>query len=97
MRIISTRQIREYYEREPRSKTALLYWVAVVKRAEWHGAMDVKRDFASVDAIGKQRYVFNIGGNKYRLVVVVQFAHQCVYVRFVGTHKEYDKVDCLTI
>ena len=97
MRIISTRRIKEYYEREPRSRVALLYWVAVVKRAEWRNAMDVKRDFASVDAIGKQRFVFNIGGNKYRLIVVVQFAHQCVYVHFVGTHKEYDKVDCLTI
>ena len=97
MRIISTRRIKEYYEREPRSRVALLYWVTVVKRAEWRNAMDVKRDFASVDAIGKQRFVFNIGGNKYRLVVVVQFSHQCVYVRFVGTHKEYDKVDCLTI
>ena len=43
------------------------------------------------------RGLCNIGGNKYRLVVVVQFSHQCVYVRFVGTHKEYDKVDCLTI
>ena len=65
MRIISTRRIKEYYEREPRSKVALLYWVAVVKRAEWRNAMDVKKDFATVDAIGKQRYVFNIGGNKY--------------------------------
>lgn len=97
MRIISEKKIRDYYEQEPKSKVALLYWVAVVKRASWLNASDVKRDFVSVDAIGKQRYVFNIGGNKYHLVVVVQFAHQCLYIRFVGTHKEYDKIDCLTI
>lgn len=59
--------------------------------------MDVKHSFGSVDLIGAQRYVFNIGGNKFRLVVVVQFNHDCVYIRFIGTHSEYDKIDCRTI
>lgn len=97
MRIISIRRIREYYEAHPESKVALLYWVEVVKRAKWRNAMDVKRSFGSVDLIGGQRYVFNIGGNKFRLVAVVQFNHDCVYIRFIGTHSEYDKIDCRTI
>lgn len=97
MRIISIRRIREYYEARPESKSALLYWVEVVRSAKWLNAIDVKRDFANVDSIGSQRYVFNIGGNKFRLVAVVQFRHECVYVRFIGTHSEYDKIDCLTI
>jgi mRNA interferase HigB len=50
-----------------------------------------------VDSIGSQRYIFNIKGNDYRLVVVIQFVHEYIYIRFVGTHAEYDKIDCKTI
>lgn len=97
MRIVSTKVLRDYYLEHPDCKNAILYWVEVVKRASWQNAAEVKEDFAHVDCIGNQRYVFNIGGNKYRLVAVVQFVHQHVFIRFIGTHKEYDKVDCKTI
>jgi mRNA interferase HigB len=58
---------------------------------------DIKKTFNSVDSVGNQHYVFNIRGNNYRLVVVIQFTPQFVYVRFIGTHAEYDKIDCSTI
>ena len=58
---------------------------------------DIKNTFNSADYIGNQRYVFNIKGNNYRIVVVIKFTIKFVYIRFVGTHSEYDRIDCLTI
>lgn len=97
MRIVSNKILREYYTKHPESKGAILFWAKIVKRAKWQNAAQVKADFANVDSIGGQRYVFNIGGNKHRIVAVVQFVHQHVYIRFIGTHAEYDKIDCKNI
>ena len=60
--------------------------------AEWHSLADMKKTFNSVDYVGNQHYVFNIKHNEYRLVVVVQFTPQNVFIRFIGTHAEYDKI-----
>lgn len=57
----------------------------------------MKRTFNSVDSVGNQHYVFNIKGNSYRLVAVVKFTIKTVFIRFIGTHSEYDKIDCATI
>ena len=69
----------------------------MVSESEWRTFADMKTDFGTVDAVGNQHYVFNIRGNKYRLVVVVKFVMGFVYVRFVGTHKEYDNIDASVI
>ncbi len=92
MRIFTEQRLKEYIKRNPNSKTALQDWVTTVKRSEWHCFADIKNSFNSVDSIGNQRYVFNIKGNDYRLVVLIKFTIQFVYIRFVGTHKEYDKI-----
>lgn len=98
MRIIAERTIREYYEKNPLSKTALEDWVKNVKKAQWNCFADIKVTFNSVDSVGNQHYVFNIKGNDYRLVVVIKFIPKFVLIRFIGTHKEYDKIkDCSTI
>lgn len=98
MRIIAERTIREYYERNPLSKTALEDWVKTVKRAQWSCFADIKATFNSVDSIGNQHYVFNIKGNDYRMVVVIKFVPKFVLIRFIGTHSEYDKIrDCSTL
>lgn len=97
MRIIAERTIRQYYEQNPKAKTALQDWVAIVKKAQWRCFADVKSTFNSVDYIGNQHYVFNIKCNDYRMVVVIKFVPQFVLIRFIGTHQEYDKIDCLTI
>ena len=93
MRIISVSTLREYWEKHPDSKQPLSEWYVKVERAEWDSFMDMKRDFNSVDYVGNQHYVFNIKGNNYRLVVAVKFTPRLVYIRFVGTHEEYSKID----
>ncbi|MCD8310632.1 MAG: type II toxin-antitoxin system HigB family toxin [Prevotellaceae bacterium] len=97
MRIFTERTIKEYSERHPEAKAALQDWVVEVKRSEWHSFADIKKTFNSVDYVGNQRYVFNIKGNDYRLVVLIQFTPQFVYIRFIGMHKEYERIDCSTI
>ncbi len=97
MRIFTEQTIKEFAEKHPDSLTALQEWVKTVKNSKWTCFADIKRTFNSVDAIGNQRYVFDIKGNKYRIVVVIMFTIQFVYIRFVGTHAEYDKIDCLTV
>lgn len=97
MRIFTEQAIKKFSESHPDSLTALQVWVSVVKTSRWTCFADIKKDFNSVDAIGNQRYVFNIMGNHYRLVVVIKFTIGFVYVRFIGTHSEYDKIDCKTI
>lgn len=99
MRIVSQRTLKEFYEGSGRedSRSALERWYEITENAEWEDFNDLKKDFPSADYIGNQHYVFNIRGNKYRLVVVVKFTIGYIFIRFIGTHTEYDKIDCLTI
>lgn len=99
MRIVSHRKLKDFYEQSGHedSKTALERWYQTAEEAEWHSLAEMKQDFGSVDSVGNQHYVFNIGGNKYRLVVVVKFVMGYIFIRFVGTHNEYDKIDASTI
>ena len=99
MRIVSHRKLKEFYESPGRedARVPLERWYEVVENAEWHTFAEMKADFNSVDSVGNQRYVFNIHGNKYRLIVVVKFVMGYVFIRFVGTHKEYEEIDCSTI
>ncbi|MBR5433447.1 MAG: type II toxin-antitoxin system HigB family toxin [Bacteroidales bacterium] len=92
MRIIARRTIYEYIKNNPQSKVALEEWTEKTEKAEWGQFADIKKTFNSVDYVGNQRYVFNIKGNNYRLVVVVKFTPKLVYIRFIGTHSEYDKI-----
>ena len=97
MHVISHKRLRTFYELHPEAKTQLEHWYDVAENAEWKNFGDIKRDFNRVDSIGNQRYVFNIKGNDFRLVVVIKFTLSRIFIRFVGTHKEYDKIDCTTI
>lgn len=92
MRIISKSTLVEFYTKEPQSKSALEEWYEKTRRAEWSCYADMKQSFNSVDAVGNQHYVFNIKGNNYRLVVVIQFTPKTVYIRFVGSHRDYDRI-----
>lgn len=91
MRIFTEQRLKEYSEAHPEVKVALQEWTTIVKRSRWTCFADVKATFNSVDNVGNQHYVFNIKGNNYRLVVVIKFTINFVYIRFIGTHKEYDK------
>lgn len=97
MRIFTEKPLKEYATKHPEALTAIQDWIQKVKKSQWSSFAGIKRTFNSVDYVGNQRYVFNIKGNDYRLVVVVQFRPQFVYVRFIGTHSEYDRIDCSTI
>ena len=98
MRIFTEQTLKEYAEAHPDAKVALQEWATIVKRSEWSCFADVKNTFNSVDNGGNQHYVFNIKGNNYRLVVVIKFTIKFVYIRFIGTHSEYDKIeDCSKI
>jgi mRNA interferase HigB len=99
MRVIAVRTLREFWTRPGRgdAEQALLAWVAVVRAANWSKPTDIKTMFRSADILGKGRAVFDIGGNKYRLVAAVHYRGKRVYVRFIGTHKEYDRIDARTV
>lgn len=97
MRIFTEQTLKIYAEKHPEAKVALQEWAMIVKQSRWTCFADIRRTFNSVDSVGNQRYVFNIKGNNFRLVVLIKFTIQFVYIRFVGTHKEYDKIDCSTI
>lgn len=97
MRIFTEKTLKEYIEIHSDAKTAIQEWVDIVKRSEWTCCADVRRTFNSADAVGNQRYVFNIKGNCYRIVAVIKFTIKFVYIRFIGTHSEYDRIDCRNI
>ena len=99
MRIVSHKKLKEFYETPGRedARVSLERWYHIVLEAHWRNLGEMKADFPSVDYVGNQRYVFNIRGNKYRLVVVVKFVMGYVFIRFIGTHSEYDKIDCSSI
>jgi mRNA interferase HigB len=95
--IITKRKIIEFYQTEDRAKEPLLKWHTEVLLSDWENFHSMKQTFNSVDSVGNDRYVFNIAGNKYRIVAMIHFSKRTIYIRFVGTHKEYDKIDCKTI
>ena len=99
MRIVSHRKLKEFYETPGRedSEAALERWYEITEAANWHSFAEIKEDFGSVDAVGNQHYVFNISGNKYRLVVVIKFVMGYAFVHFVGTHKEYESINAKEI
>lgn len=97
MRIVTPKRLTEFSRKHPQSRIPLLNWQEIVKKAKWKNLNDVKLDFNSVDYIGNNRYVFNIKGNDFRLIVIMILISSKIYVRFLGTHAEYDKIDAKTI
>lgn len=99
MRIVSHKKLKEFYEAKGRedSRISLERWYDIAERAEWKNLSDIKVDFPATDYIGNQHYVFNIRGNNYRLVVVIKFTIGYIFVRWVGTHQDYDKINCSII
>lgn len=97
MHIISRLLLIKFWEKHEDAEVPLRLWFKKVNQAKWKGINDLKKDFPSADYVGNNRVVFNIKGNNYRLIVLVFFDGQKVYIRFVGTHAEYDKIDAKKI
>jgi mRNA interferase HigB len=98
MQIIAKRTLIQFWERHPQAERPLRAWYGVVSRANWSGPADVKAGFgATVDFVADNRIVFDIAGNKYRLVVHVAYGYRRVLIKFVGTHAAYDRIDVETV
>ena len=97
MRIIALRTLREFWIDHADVEMPLLAWYADAKKAEWKTPADIKAVYASASIVGSDRVVFNIKGNTYRLIVKVDYTYSVVYIRFIGTHAEYDKIDAATV
>jgi mRNA interferase HigB len=97
MHIIALKTLRIFWERHPDAKQALQAWYREARKATWRTPADIKKVYRNVSFVGKNRVVFNIKGNEYRLVVAVQYDYGAVFIRFIGTHPEYDSIDAETI
>jgi mRNA interferase HigB len=100
VRIIALSTLKAFLIRSPSYADAqdpVMAWYRQVRRANWASPADIKRDIRSVSILKDGRAVFNIAGNKYRIVVWINYPYRVVYVRFVGTHRQYDAIDAQTV
>lgn len=99
MRVIAKRTLVNHWEKPGRddSREPLEAWYAEAKVATWRSFADIKQTSATASSVAGDRVVFNIGGNKYRLIVKINYHAAVVFIRFVGTHREYDQIDARTI
>jgi mRNA interferase HigB len=97
MIVISRKTLKEFWDRHPDAEKALQAWFHEAENASWKNSGDVKAMYGSASILTAGRVVFNICGNKYRLVVHIRYDFQRIFVRFVGTHKEYDRIDAETV
>ena len=97
MRVISLRALREFWEIHPSAGEPLRAWYAIASRAHWTNPADIKAAYRSASFLPGNRVVFNIKGNSYRLIVAIHYDRQLLYIRFVSTHAEYDRIDASTI
>jgi mRNA interferase HigB len=97
MRIIAVSQMKSFWERYPDSEQPFLAWIDEAKKAKWKAPADIKAQFATASILKSRRVVFNIKGNDFRLVVAVAYRFGAVYIKFVGTHKQYDAIDADTV
>lgn len=97
MRIIALSALREFWRIHPDAEIPLRAWYADASRADWRRPADIKAAYRSASFIANNRVVFNVKGNDYRLVVAVHYNRGMMFVRFAGTHREYDRIDAATI
>ncbi len=92
MRVIAKKTLVLFYTKHEDAETALEDWYEKTENSNWENFAQLKQTFNAVDNVGNNRYVFNIKGNHYRLVALILFRIKMVYIRFIGTHKEYDQI-----
>ncbi len=97
MRIISKKILKEFWEIHKDAEQPLRAWHAKTKQANWKSTDDVKNDYRNASFVANNRVIFNIKGNTYRLVVVINYQYQIIYLRFIGTHQAYNNIDATKI
>ena len=97
MRVIALSTLREFWRKHPPAEVPVRNWYAEASRATWKSPAEVKEAHRNASFVAGDRVVFNVKGNDYRLIVAMRYRQQIMYVRFIGTHREYDKVDAATV
>lgn len=97
MRVIAKKILREFWEKHNDCEQQLKAWFREASKAEWTSPNEIKAEYKSASILGNDRIVFNIKGNTYRLIVKINFDYLMVWIRFIGTHAEYDKINAKTI
>jgi len=95
--VISKAKLINFYNTDSQAKEPLLKWYNLTLFSDWEDFYSIKDTFNTVDSVGNDRFVFNVGGNKYRIVAMIHFNKRTLYIRFVGTHKQYDNINCKTV
>jgi mRNA interferase HigB len=93
MRVIAIKALKEFWKTHKDAEQPLKSWYAETKKANWKGPSDIAKHYRTASILKNKRAVFNIKGNDYRLVTAVNYEFRIVYIRFIGTHKEYDKIN----
>ena len=96
VRIIAKRTLREFWKKHPPAEEPLKTWYDVASGADWSSPHDIKSQYAHASILPENRVVFNIKGNNYRLVTWINYQKQLIFIKFIGTHAEYDKIDATT-
>jgi mRNA interferase HigB len=97
MRVIAKKTLRTFWDKHKDSEQQLKTWYKETEEANWKGPGEIKRDYPSASILSNNRVVFNIKGNNYRIVVRINYDYGIVWIRFVGTHAQYDKIDAVKI
>lgn len=97
MRVVTRRTLKEFWGKHPDAKQPLDAWYHDARRETWKTPNDIKSRYNNVSIIANNRVVFNIKGNSYRLIIVIHYDTGIVYIRFVGTHQQYDRIDARTV
>ena len=97
MRIISKKTLRDFWKSNPDCEQQVKSWYQETAVAKWKGPNDIKRNYPSASFLQDNRVVFNIKGNRYRLIIRINYAYQMVWIRFIGSHAQYDKIDATKI
>jgi mRNA interferase HigB len=97
MVVISKTILNEFSEKHPGARAPLNKWYNEIKAANWSNFGDLKNTFNATDSVGNDRYVFDIKGNRYRLIAMIIFRTRTVFILFIGTHSEYDRIDATQI
>lgn len=97
MRVIAVSTLRSFWERHPDSGQPLKAWHDEARHATWTTPQDIRNHYASASFVGSNRVVFNIKGNDYRLIVAIAYRFQAIYIKFIGTHADYDRIDAATV